>query len=419
MAQIDFSEIGVTGYTRFGMLYESEWLKELSGRKAIQVYKEMKDNDNIVGAILFAIEMLVRQVSWRVEPATEESQSREIAEFVDSCFHDMSISWQDLLADILTMLPFGFSYLEIVYKQRMGDVEDPTKRSKYNDGKIGWRKWALRAQETIQRWEYDAEGGIRGAWQLAPPKYQLVFIPIEKALLFRLSKQGAPEGKSILRNMYRAYYFKKHIEEIEGIGIERDLAGLPVLYVPPEILEAQTPEQRARLEEFKKIIRNIRRDAQEGLILPSIYDEKGNPLYKLELISSAGSRQFDTSEIITRYEQRMATTVMADFLLLGQSQTGSYALSVNKSTLFVQALKSVLDSITDVINNFAIPRLLRLNGYDTKYAPKLVHGEVEAVDLRELAEFISKLANAGMPLFPDEELEKYLKKQANLPGSEK
>ena len=62
--------------------------------------------------------------------------------------------------------------------------------------------------------------------QLAPPSYKQVVIPMEKCLLFRTqTHKNNPEGRSILRNAYRSWYFKKRIEEIEGVGIERDLAG--------------------------------------------------------------------------------------------------------------------------------------------------------------------------------------------------
>jgi hypothetical protein len=43
-------------------VYE-EWLKDLQGIKGVKIYKEMRDNDPICGAIMFAIEMLIRQVT--------------------------------------------------------------------------------------------------------------------------------------------------------------------------------------------------------------------------------------------------------------------------------------------------------------------------------------------------------------------
>jgi len=44
-----------------------------------------------------------------------------------------------------------------------------------------------------------------------------------------------------------------------------------------------------------------------------------------------------------------------------------------------------------------------------------VHGDIETVDLKELGEYVAKLAGAGMPLFPDEEVENQLRLQGGLP----
>ena len=129
------------------------------------------------------------------------------------------------------MLPFGYSVFEIVYKIRRGpNSRSPKFRSNFTDGLVGWRKIAMRAQDTISEWVIDEDGGIRGYYQNAAPNYETVFIPIEKSLLFRTEvNKNNPEGRSLLRNAYRSYYFLKRIQELEAIGIERELAGLPVL----------------------------------------------------------------------------------------------------------------------------------------------------------------------------------------------
>jgi hypothetical protein len=67
------------------------------------------------------------------------------------------------------------------------------------------------------------------------------------------------------------------------------------------------------------------------------------------------------------------------------------------------------------MNRFAIAPLMRLNGVKPEMAPKLVTGEVQDVDLAALGEFISKLAQAGLPLFPNPQLEDHLYMAAKLP----
>ena len=233
---VNNKEIGRIGQRRYGGTLYEEFLHVLIGKKGIEVYCEMSENDDVVGAILFAIEMLVRQCDWNVEPGGDTAKDKEAAEFVDSCMNDMQDTWIDTISEILSFLTYGWSYHEIVYKRRMGNTKDSRTKSKYNDGLIGWRKLPIRSQESLYQWEYDNEDNLLGMTQMPPPDFGLFTIPIEKALLFRTKiRKNNPEGRSILRNAYRPWYFKRRIQEIEGIGIERDLAGLPVLYAPEEL----------------------------------------------------------------------------------------------------------------------------------------------------------------------------------------
>lgn len=412
-------ELGRSGLQHFGGTIEEEMLRQLRGERRNKAFREMRDNDAVVGAIFYVIEMLVRQVSWYVTPHSQDEEDVRRAEFLEGAMDDMSHSWNDLIAEALSMLQFGWSYHELVYKKRGGPLQKrPEMRSRYDDGLYGWRKIPGRAQETLSRWDLDETGGVRGMYQTPPPDYTERFIPIEKALLFRTTTvKGSPEGRSILRNAWRSYYFKKRMEEIEAIGIERDLAGLPVIYAPAEIMAPDaTPEQKALLEALKDIVRNVRRDEQEGVILPSDLAERGvGRTIDLKLLSTGGSRQFNTNEIITRYDQRIAMTVLADFILLGHEKVGSFALSSSKTSLFAVALGTYLDIIAYVFNQFAIPRLFALNGWPLDRLPYVEHGDIETPDLKELGDYIAKLSGAGMELFPDDKLENALREAAGLP----
>ena len=417
----DFMEIGSSGLHVYDGQVREEFLTQLRGRNAYKTYREMRDNDPVIGAVLQAITMLMRSVEWQVEPADADDQkAADVAEFCGSCLTDMSQTWEDMLAQIMTYLTYGWSYFEIIYKYRKGWNETGD-RSRYDDGMIGWRKLAPRAQDTLERWELDENGGVQGMYQMNPVSNKgQVLIPIEKALLFRTSSAlNNPEGKSVLRNAYTSYYFKKRIQEIEAIGIERDLAGLPIAYVPPQLLsDNATSEETAALGEIKKIIRNIRRDEQEGVVFPLAYDPETNNLaYDLKLLSTGGDRQFDTDAIIGRYDQRMAMTLLADFILLGHEKVGTQALSVSKVALFSQSLNAYLDGIAAVFQNHAFPRLLKINNIDVNLTPSLTHAPVRNVDLKELGEYVSKLTGSGATLFPDDQLEAYLREVGGLPVS--
>lgn len=405
-------EIGRIGQRRYGGTIYEEFLHELRGKRGIEVYREMSENDDVVGAILFAIEMLVRQCDWNVEPGGDTAKDKEAAEFVESCMNDMQETWIDTISEILSFLTYGWSFHEIVYKRRMGHTKDSRTKSKYNDGLIGWKKLPIRAQETLYQWEYDDEDNLLGMTQMPPPDYGILTILMEKALLFRTkSRKNNPEGRSILRNAYRSWYFKRRIQEIEGIGIERDLAGFPVIYGPEDLdlwdeTNPNTQRIRAGLD---TMVRSIRRDELEGAVLPGSY--------KLELLSSGGSRQFDTNAIINRYDTRIAMTVLADFIFLGHQQTGSWALSSDKTELFALATGAFLDIICETFNRQGIPALIDINGQHfagiTEY-PKMVHGDIEDADITKVSAFIKDMTGIGV-LVPDDGLEDYIRQVGHLP----
>lgn len=408
----DSKEIGRVGQRRYGGIFYEEFLSELRGRKGAEVFTEMSNNDETIGAILFAIEMLVRQASWNVEPGGSTAKDREAAEFVKSCMDDMQQTWIDTISEILSFLTYGWSFHEIVYKRRMGRTKDNRTSSKYDDGLIGWMKLPIRSQETLYQWEYDDQDNLIGMTQMPPPDFGLITIPMNKAMLFRTrSRKDNPEGRSILRTAYRSWYFKRRIQEIEGIGIERDLAGLPVITTPEgmDIWDKDDEDMNAIRAGLEAMVKNIRRDSTEGLVLPFGYT--------FELTSTGGSRQFDTNSIIARYDTKISQTVLADFIQLGHESVGSFALSSDKTNLFSMAICAFLDIICQTFNSQGIPALIDINGDHfagvTDY-PRLTHGDIEDVDLATMATFIKDMTSIGI-IIPDESLEDYVRQLGKLP----
>lgn len=408
----DSKEIGRVGQRRYGGIFYEEFLSELRGRKGAEVFTEMSNNDETIGAILFAIEMLVRQASWNVEPGGSTAKDREAAEFVKSCMDDMQQTWIDTISEILSFLTYGWSFHEIVYKRRMGRTKDNRTSSKYDDGLIGWMKLPIRSQETLYQWEYDDQDNLIGMTQMPPPDFGLITIPMNKAMLFRTrSRKDNPEGRSILRTAYRSWYFKRRIQEIEGIGIERDLAGLPVITTPEgmDIWDKDDEDMNAIRAGLEAMVKNIRRDSTEGLVLPFGYT--------FELTSTGGSRQFDTNSIIARYDTKISQTVLADFIQLGHESVGSFALSSDKTNLFSMAICAFLDIICQTFNSQGIPALIDINGDHfagvTDY-PRLTHGDIEDVDLATMATFIKDMTSIGV-IIPDKSLEDYVRQLGKLP----
>lgn len=412
-------ELGSTGLKRSSGYVDEEFLPQLRGRKAVSVYKEMSENEPLIGALLFTIDRLIRNVEWPVEPGGKSKKDADAAKHLETCMEDMSQSWDDFITEALSMLIYGWSWHEVVYKRRNGLwTNDGRTKSKFSDGLIGWRKIPIRAQETLLRWAFDESGDVQAMIQLAPPHYRTVALPIERSLLFRFKHhKGNPEGVSMLRNAYRPWFMKKRLEEFEAIGVERDLAGLPIVKVPAEMLRAtKGSAQYTAVEQFKKMVKTVRRNEQEGIVFPLAYDQDTKqPLYSFELLGGGSTRAFNTDVIIQRYETRILQTVLADFIMVGHQQAGSYNLHTDKTGIFRTSLNSIASIIADVLNRHAVPRLMAVNGWRLETLPKIVPSDVDAPDIAVLSQFMSAMSAAGVTWFPDPTMENFVREAARLP----
>lgn len=74
-------EYGSIGQRRYAGMFSEEFLRELQGKRGIEVYREMSENDEVCGAILYAIEILLRQTDWSIQPGGDSTKDKECAEF--------------------------------------------------------------------------------------------------------------------------------------------------------------------------------------------------------------------------------------------------------------------------------------------------------------------------------------------------
>mgnify|MGYP001597594841 CR=1 FL=1 len=389
------AELGSPGLVSFSGIISEEFLRELRGKEAYKRYDEMRRNSPVIGALLMAIEQALRQVAW--EFYSEEGEKDPRLKLIQDAQANLSHSWNDHIIEALTFLPFGFSLFEIVY-ERVG-------------GALLWRKFAPRGQETVVRWLFEDDGGLKGITQQAAPLYRSIDIPIEKMLLYRTRvERGNPVGRSILRNAWVPYYFAKHIQQSEAIGIERDLAGLPMIEMPQsadtsgDTSATAEPSKETDVGRAQAIVRNVRNDEAAGLVMPFGW--------KFSLVSTGGSRQFDTDKVVNRHESRMLMSCLAQFLMLGQENVGSLALSRDQTDFFAMSVNATANTISETFTKYAVARLLRLNGYEPE-GITLKHELAGDTSMATVADFLQKVGS-NITWTPADEV--WLREVANLPS---
>lgn len=431
-----FRNLGSSGLRQYGGYVRDEYLPQLLGTlRSMRIYREMGDNSPVIAGLLFAIRGVMRKVQWRVNCSDDSPAAKEAEEFVWSCMHDMTDTWENFINEALSMLQYGFATHEINYKRRLGPKDESNldargqmmPGSKYDDGKIGWRSLPLRGQDSVQKWFFDDESRILGMTQ-QPPQGSTIDIPIQKLLLFRPSSyKGNPEGHAIIRPAYRPWYFMKRLEEQEAILFER-MGGVPVIRLPSSVINAAQGEgptaaqAKKVMAQYEAVGRNVRVDEQMYVILPSDMQPakdggpSASPLYDFKLETpQGGQRSTNADQAIVRYANQVLMSVMADFLTLGHEARGTQSLAVSKIDLFMQACEGWLDGLAAVANRHALPRLFYLNADDPELIPEIKPDMATQIDPNALGNLVLHLGQAGMPLFPDPALEDWIRDNMGMP----
>ena len=401
------SESGYLGLNVFNGVSNDELKRELNFPNSVNTYKQMSYHATINSALTL-FENIVGKADWKFKPvpdATPEEINQ--AKIINEMMQDLTDqTWSEFICDAMSANMYGFSVHEKVYRRRL-----KSNGSKYDDGVIGWKKLPIRNQETIEKFIFSEDGNeVKGVKQNLSPisdvynRYSSrtnneVILPRSKIMLFRAGKhKGDPFGKSMLRDAYLAWRFLSVIEEIEANGVAKDLAGLPVLKLPPQYLSSDaSPDQKAIRAYYENVMRNLQLNQQSALILPQAHDpDTKQPLFELELLSLNGSKAMDTSKIKEYYKNLILTALFADILVLGQSGGGSNALGQVKNSLSATAAESMLKKIRDVINEDLIKQTYELNGWNTSRMGHMDFDNLEIEDLESFSKAVQRFASTSV-----------------------
>ena len=397
-------EVGALALRVFNGVTQDELRRELNWPNSITTYKQMSDH-SAINAPLTLFSNIIAKAAWIYKPpenATEEEKNQ--VKIINQMMGDMEHSWGDFIQDVLSSNVFGFCVNEKVYRKRY-----KANGSMYDDGIIGWKKLPIRVQESISKFIFSEDGNdvigvqqnlsaINDIYNRFSRKSNLINIPRSKFLLFRTGKhRGDPFGKSPLRDAYLAWRFLTQLEELEALGVAKDLNGIPVLRLPPQVLSADgSPENQDQRLYFENAIRNLQVGEQMGIILPALYDEQGKSLYDIELLSTDGKKNFDLNKIKEYYRGLIFISLFADILLQGVTTTGSFALGSIKNSLSGAYAERLISNIAEVIQNDLIRQTYELNSWPTERMGKLDFDNLDNTDVESLSKYLQRVASVGL-----------------------
>lgn len=399
------TELGIYGLKHsLGYVHE-EFLPELRGRKGRKKYKEMVSNDATIGGLVTVTQSILRKIKWDLVAGSED-KDEQVKLFMQDVLDNMETSISFHMSQAASVVTYGFSTFEKVYSLRP-------------DGMIGLHRLSFRPQDTIYEWIFNEKDEAIGFIQESPVNYKKYTIPLSKCVNYRLDpEKNSPEGKSLLRNAYKSYVYMSNIQMTEAIAIERELAGLPVVRVPGEIL---TGENNVSIrQEYESIARDLKLGSQGGVVLPSEPYQDDDGKYsnmrkvEIDLISAKGSRLIDTDKVVKRYQADIGRSLLADFLLLGNNDRGSFAMSDSKIDMFKETMESFIDIVAETTTKEVLQDICFLNGYSVKQCPILRPKEISKEDLDKLSRYVTALANIGIQL-TDDETQINLRRRGKLP----
>lgn len=391
---------GTRGLSIWGGFVNEEYLTALSPwSKLVRVFLEMQD-DPVIGTLLDAVKLPLLAADFDVEPASDSPGDVRARDFLWDAMNGMHHqTFRSFASDQLEAIDFGFAVNEIILDKR-------------EDGNLWLSNLEPRGQETLFRWILSGEHNDipiameQGSFRGAILKSSNTIVPLNKSVhaVFR-GRKGNPQGKSLLRSLYRPWYFKVNMENMEGIGIERDVGGMPVITLPEE------PLSTADEDALKKAMQRLRMDEQMYLQLP--FGVELNPY-------ASGSKAYNIREAIDAKNKEILMRMFAQFLALGMSNVGTQALVQGSQDFFTLGLEAVQQLLVDTWNQQLVPYLFKFNtfaGMTPGKLPRIKWNPPGAVDINAIIESYNKAAeaNALTPIRPDEEFFRSMLSLPDLP----
>ena len=143
-------------------------------------------------------------------------------------------------------------------------------------------------------------------------------------------------------------------------------------------------------------MRNLQMNEQSAVILPQVIDpESKQPMFKLDLLSVDGKKNFDISKIKEYYKTLIFVSLFADILIQGTTSTGSFALGTIKNSLSGAYAERLISSIAEVLQNDLIKMTYQLNGWDESRMGRFDFDGIEPADLETFSKAVQRMGATG------------------------
>jgi hypothetical protein len=244
----------------------------------------------------------------------------------------------------------------------------------------------------------------------------------------------SPEGKGVLRHMVPLGEMMERYVQLEGLGYDMDLRGIPIGYMPKgdlaravEAGKMTVAEKTAAENGFKDFLQDRVRNRKLALALDSTpyssQDDRQTPSsvrkWAVEILRADAGAQPDLYRSIARLNWEMAILIGVQHLLLG-FERGTQALSESMSDNMFLAVNSTLAALVEQYQaDLVRGALAKLNGWTEEETPRITCTPVRREDAAGLAKILATMAQATGPLDRDDPAADVVRERAGLPPTPK
>ena len=396
-----FVQRGVSGTQKFSGFFDEEYLHTLTGINRADLFDEMRRSDAHITMLLNTIKNPILAANWSIEPTTDKEKDVEMQEFIEhALFNDMGSSdgckmktWPEFLEEALSMIDFGFSIFEIVHKR----VTNHKRWGNY----IGIRDLGWRSPRTVEEWHLRRDGAIDHIIQRPiGDEFSTIEIDGKFIIVFSVRKEGDNyEGIALLRSIYGNWFRKNLYRKLQAIGVERTSIGTPIGVIPSGL------ENSDEADAFQEVLEKFTSHETAYITVPEGWDVKDFQL------------SFDPEKVqhvINAENIEMTQSFLANFMELGLTGQGSFALGSDLSDLFLSGIEQYANKIVAVMNRRIIPQLIDAKFGTQNYYPKLKVSGINDKAGKEMAQIMKMLVHEGI-ITPDDKFEAYTRELYKWP----
>lgn len=339
----------------------------------LEVYDKMMTD----GQVKAAIDMIKLSSTARGFTVTGNSEeSRKYAEFILENFESIRGNMEDVIAEMLSALEYGYSVTEKVFE--------------YNPkGQIILKKLKVLDPHKLKL-KIDKFGDLEYVQQNIGS--QEIRLQANKVILYTYDKRfGNLYGNSALRTTYKHWLIKDKLYRFANIAYER--YGTPLL--------VGTTTDANDVGKMKRLLSKI--NGMTGLAISG-----GDKVEAVQM------QPVDFIGYIEHHDRKIMESMLVPPMLLGLSrgQSGSYALSGNQFDIFMIRLEALQRDLKALLEEEIVRPLIDYNFPNAKEYPSIQFKPLANEDITKLATVFTQMITAGV-ISPTED---WLREELGFPA---